>query len=334
MNKWLPPWLLQTLQRIRVLSAGLSVALLVSCGGGDDDARHYRAVAMAGELIDYSLDTTNLTYSYTITESQFGLAGKTGSGTLTLNADGSYTPSGAPDSRLVVQPNGIMLGAVRERFGADVVTMPIIGLKDPVTSIAALAAEYNYVQRGCASALCTASLGTLRIEAAGTWSSCRDGNIAAGVCTGTADNGTFELRGDGQWRMKSDDGTDIGTAIGYDDAGQKGLVVDLKDQRADGFGIGILIGGQQASMTSAVTDGTWIAAISSGQWVVFAASGNDIAITHFDWMPVDIRLTFAANDPWGGMATTAWGEAGFIAGAGVYVLKTPGGDLELGVKLR
>jgi hypothetical protein len=333
MNKWLPPWLLRNIRRLRLLSAGLSVAILASCGGGDD-ANQYRSVAMVGELIDYSLDTANLTYSYTITESQFGLAGTTGSGTLTLNADGSYTPSGAPDSRVVVLPNGIMLGAVRERFGASVVTMPIIGLRDPVTTTAALAAEYNYVQRGCASALCSVSLGTLRIHDTGAWSSCRDGNIAAGACTGSAANGILEPRGEGQWQMKSDDGTDIGTVIGYNAAGQKGLVVDLKDRRAGGFGSGILMGGEQAPMTSAVTDGTWIAAISSGQWVVFTASGNDIAITQFDFVPVDIRLTISANDPWAGMATTAWGESGFIAGAGVYVLKTPGGDLELGVKLR
>ncbi|MBL8288992.1 MAG: hypothetical protein JNL85_13490 [Rubrivivax sp.] len=332
MNTWLPPRLLPSMRRLRLLCAGLSAALLVSCGGDDDGAR-YRSVAVAGELIDYTLDTTNLTYTYTITESQFGLAGTTGSGTLTLNTDGSYTPSGAPDSRVVVLANGIMLGAVRERFGAAVVTMPIIGLRDPVTTTAALAAEYNYVQRGCAGALCSASLGTLRIDASGAWNSCRDGNIAAGACTGAAASGTLEPRGEGQWRMKSDDGTDIGTAIGFDDAGQKGLVVDLRDPRAGGFGSGILLAGQQAAMTPATADGNWIAALSSGPWVVFEARGTTIAISQYDGMPVDITVTFSANDPWAGMATTAWGEDGFMAGSGFYVLKTPGGDLELGVKL-
>jgi hypothetical protein len=332
MNKWLPPWLLQTILRIRLLSAGLSVALLVSCGGGDD-ATQYRSVAVAGEMIDYSLDTTNLTYSYTITESQFGLAGTTGSGTLTLNADGSYTPSGAPDSRVVALPNGIILGAVRERFGATVVTMPIIGIKDPVTTTDALAADFNYVHRGCLSAQCSLSLGTVRISPSGTWNSCRDGNLTTGTCTGTAANGTLEALGPGQWRMKAADGTDIGTAMGFDDAGQKGLIVDLKDPRVGGFGSGILLGGQQAPMTPATTNGTWIAALSSGPWIVFTASGNDIAISQYDGVPVDIRVTFSTNVPWTGMATTAWGEDGFMAGSGFYVLKTPGGDLELGVKL-
>src|SRR5262245_16621059 len=60
-------------------------AVLSSCGGGDSNPStptQYTSVAMAGELVTYSVDTVALTYSYTITESQFGLEGKTGSGTL------------------------------------------------------------------------------------------------------------------------------------------------------------------------------------------------------------------------------------------------------------
>jgi len=325
--------LLQTIRRIRHLPAALAVALVVSCGGSDDDATSYRSVAMAGELIDYTLDTTNLTYTYTITESQFGLAGTTGTGTLTRNADGSYTPSGAPEARVIVLPDGLMLGAVRERFGASVVTVPIIGLKDPVTTTAALAADYNYVHRGCAAAACPVFHGTFRIDAAGTWSSCRSGNIAAGACTGVAANGTLEPRGGGLWRMKSNDGTDIGTAIGFNSAGQNVLVVDLKDQRSGGFGVGMLVGGQQMATTSAMTDGNWVATTSAGQWVDFTASGSDITLTRVDGVPVNIPLTIAANAPWTGMVTSAWGDVGFIAGSGVYVLETATGDVELGLKL-
>ena len=335
MNIWLPAWLIRAVTHLWLLPAGLVVALLVSCGGASDGtATRYQSVAMAGELIDYTLDTTKLTYTYTITESQFGLDGTTGTGTLTHNADGSYTPSGAPDARLIVLPNGLLIGAVRERFGADVVTTPIIGLRDPVTTLAALAADYNYVARGCASAVCLMSHGSFRIDAAGAWSSCRDGNIAAGACTGAAASGTLESRGDGQWRMKSDDGTDIGTAMSFNSDGQNVLIVDLKDRRAGGFGIGMLVGGQQVAMTPAMTDGTWVAATASGHWFVFTASGSDINISQVDWLPANLATTFSANDPWTGMATTAWSEVGFFAGAGVYMLETAAGDAELGVKVR
>src|ERR1043166_3401294 len=83
-------------------------ASLASCGGGGDSssATQYTSVAMAGELLTYSIDPVALTYSYTITESQFGLTGKTGSGTLVRNFDGSYSPSGVPNARLVILPNG------------------------------------------------------------------------------------------------------------------------------------------------------------------------------------------------------------------------------------
>ncbi len=335
MNLRLPAWLIRAIRRLRLLSAGLGVALLVSCGGGNEgDATRYRSVAMGGGLIDYTVDTTNLTYTYTITESQFGLAGRTGNGTLTSNADGSYTPSGAPDARVIILPNGLLLGAVRERFGAGVVTAPIIGVKDPVTSIAALAADYNYVQRGCALAVCPVSHGTFRIDAAGAWSSCRDGNFAAGACTGTAANGVLESRGGGLWRVKSDDGTDIGTAMGFNSAGQNVLIVDLNDRRTGGFGIGMLVGGQQVAMSSTMADGTWIAATGSGQWFVFTASGSDIVISQIDWLPVNLDTTISANNPWTGMATTGWGDVGFMSGAGVYMLETTAGDAELGVKLR
>ena len=124
-------------------------ALLTSCGGGGGDASsaatQYTSVAMAGELLSYTIDPVELTYSYTITESQFGLTGKTGSGTLVRNLDGSYSPSGIANARIVILPNGLLLGAVRERFGGAVVTVPIIGLSNPVSSVASLAATYNYM---------------------------------------------------------------------------------------------------------------------------------------------------------------------------------------------
>lgn len=195
--------------------------------------------------------------------------------------------------------------------------VPIIGVKDPVTSKTALAADYKHVQSSCVSTVCTLSHGTFRIKAGDAWTSCRDGNLAVGACTGAAANDTLESRGSGQWRVKSADGTDIGTAMAFNPAGQNVLIVDLKVRRAGGFGIGMLIGGQQVAMTTTMTDGTWVAATGSGHWFLFKASGSAIAISQVDWQPVKLDTTFAANAPWTGMATTAWGEVGFFAGSGV-----------------
>ncbi len=122
--------------------------------------------------------------------------------------------------------------------------------------------------------------------------------------------------------------------MGFNAAGQNVLIVDLKDQRTGGFGIGRLIGGQQLAMSLTKTESSWIAATGSGHWLEFTASGSDIFISQIDSQPTNLSLTFNANDPWTGMVTTAWGEVGFMASAGIYMLATPAGDIELGVKLR
>jgi hypothetical protein len=316
---------------LRWLCAAGVAALAASCGGGSSGeatSTKFTSVAMAGELLDYSIDTTNLTYHYTITESQFGLNGKTGSGTLVRNADGSYSPSGVPNARVVVLPNGLLLGAVRERFGAAVVTVPIIGLSNPVTTLAAIAGDYNYIHRNCLLAVCGASHGTFRIDAGGAWTSCRDSN----ACTSPTASGTLESLGNGLWRVM-DGSTNIGTAIGFASGSQNVIVLDLKDVRPGGFGVGMLVGGQQAAMSATQTDGTWIAGTSGGHWGVFTANGTTITLNLLDGIPVNLPTAFTPNSPWTGMATTGAGGVGFLAGTGVYVLQTAGGDAELGIKL-
>jgi len=127
--------------------------------------------------------------------------------------------------------------------------------------------------------------------------------------------------------------TNVGTAIGFSSAGQNVLVIDLKDVRVGGLGIGLVVGSLQATLTPAQTDGTWIAATSAGDWAVFTASGTTITVTNVDGLPVNVVGSFAANVPWQGMATTNGGGMGFLAGNGVYVLETANGYAELGVKL-
>jgi hypothetical protein len=325
-----------TSSRVHLTWALLALGtLLASCGGGgtSSSATQYTSVAMAGELLTYSIDPVALTYSYTITESQFGLDGKTGSGTLVRNPDGSYSPSGIPNARIVILPNGLLLGAVRERFGAAVVTVPIIGLSNPVSTVSTLAATYNFMHRGCLSAVCATDTGTFVITANGTWSSCPSANLAAGGCPLGGRTGTLVSLGNGLWQVM--EGTiNIGTAIGFNSAGQNVLLIDLKDLRAGGLGIGLVVGSQQAPLTSAQTDGTWIAGTSNGNWAVFTAAGTTITVTNLDGVPVNVTGTFTADSPWQGMATTNAGGMGFLAGNGVYVLETANGYAEIGVKLR
>lgn len=315
--------------------------LVTSCGGGGSSPNPttYASVAMAGELIDYTVDTGNLTYSYTIVESQFGLNGKTGSGTLTRNADGTYTPSGVPNARIVVLPNGLLVGAVRENLGAPIgtVTIPIIGLSAPVTTAAAMAGTYNYMHRGCLSALCGTDTGTFTIAANGNWSSCPAANLAAGACPASGRNGTMTHLGGGRWQVNETGALlPVGTAIAFASGGQNVLLIDLKDRRVGGLGIGLVVGSLQATMSSAQTNGTWVAGTSRGDWAVFNTVDTQISITVFNGvvLPTPIAGSFTMNAPWTGMASTPGGGTGFLAGNGVYVLETGSGNAELGIKIR
>ena len=79
----------------------LIVITLAGCGGGGDSSTTsaaststtYNAAASEGELLEYTLDETNLTYSYKVTSSAVGINNDTHTGTLVKNADGTYTPS-------------------------------------------------------------------------------------------------------------------------------------------------------------------------------------------------------------------------------------------------
>jgi hypothetical protein len=314
-------------------------AALASCGGGSSSATQYTSVAMAGELLDYTIDPVALTYSYTITESQFGLTGKSGSGTLTRNLDGTYSPSGMPNVRIVVLPNGLLLGAVRERFGASVITVPIIGLSNPVSGVTALAGAYNYLSRSCVGVACNGVVGTFVISANGTWASCPNADIGtAAPCPAGGHAGTLNALGNGRFQV-TEGSTVIGTAIGFNSVGQNVLLIDLKDHRATGgFGVGIVVGSQQVTLTTAQTNGTWVGGSNTGNWSVFDVTNTTVAISSVDGVAVPQVSPFVfditPNTPWSGVATTPTGGFGFVAGSGVFVLQEPSGFAEIGVKIR
>lgn len=162
----------------RFILVSLLALVFASCGGGGGgdnsaapapapaanpapaSATTYTAAATVGELLTYTADLASRTYSYRIVDSQFGLAGRTGSGTLALNSDGTYTPSGAPNARLIFLPNGLMIGAVRESISGVTRNIPIIGTSNPVTSLNVAQGTYNFVQRSCVPAGCFTDYGT------------------------------------------------------------------------------------------------------------------------------------------------------------------------------
>ena len=134
----------------------LVVIFLVSCGGGNNSAtsgfsQTYTTSAAQGELITYTVNTTNLTYSYKVIKSQYGCEVPTSdchsdSGTLTQNSDGTYTPSGSKDSKIFALQNGLLVGTVK--LGSMPAT-PLIGIPNPIDTAEKLAGTYNYNSIQC-----------------------------------------------------------------------------------------------------------------------------------------------------------------------------------------
>lgn len=324
------------LHSISKISAPLFITLLITlpgCGGGGGggdgggaptpapaaSGSSFTAAATVGELLTYTVDLNTLTYSYTITDSAYGLTGKTGSGTLIANSDGSYRPTGF-NARIRILPNGVLIGAILENFGAGLEVVPIIGLDNPATSLATVAGVYNFVSIGCDLSSCGSNYGTFQVNSGGTWTSCATGNIAVGGPCLVQRNGTLVSAGGGKWRV-FEGTTQVGTAIAQSSGGQEVLVVDLDD--ISGIGRGLVVGASQANITTSQANGTWdyngysfSFGSTSGNVVISGTSGTDFEDGQ---APVGFTLTY--NSPWIGFATTGTGGHGLLAGTGVYVFE-------------
>jgi len=133
---------------MRQILLSMSLVILVACGGDGGAgsstsgfSQTYTASAAQGELIMYSVDTTKLTYSYTVIKSQYGCEVSTsdchtGSGSLTLNADKSFSVSGSSGSKFYALQSGLLVGTIK--LGSMPAT-PIIGIPNPISTGSSLA---------------------------------------------------------------------------------------------------------------------------------------------------------------------------------------------------
>jgi hypothetical protein len=326
------------------LSAVL-IATLVGCGGGGGDggsaavlgasgAVTYTASASAGELITYTLDTSALTYSYEITESAWGLKGQTGSGTLIRNSDGTYTPSEASNTRLVVG-DGVVIGAVRKVVGASSYTFPFIGTSGLVASTAELAGTYNYLHRVCSTvSSCNSYYGTIKVDATGNWSSCRSGNLAAITpgCSVTA-SGTVTALGNGRFQLNGTSAQMWGVKVGT----SKLVVVDYYTANAGES----LVATEQAAYSSGSGNGNWFVISPTARVAAkMTITGNNTLVKSGDVIsfggptpPTDVTNAFTGNSPWTGMGATSNGIGMVSGNTAFYGFTVPtSGYFEFGIK--
>lgn len=320
--------------------AGFSL-LMTSCGGGSSPAsapeatQNFTSSAGAGEILNFTVDTTALTYSYTVTESSYGLKGLTGSGTLTANSDGSYTPSEFPTSRIQVYQNGIMVGAVTLDINGQTIDAPVVGLSSPITSVASLAGTYNFLGETCegpeASAnmgvgVCNTVYGTLIIDSAGTYVACTgedltgDSTCSAGAKTigeiVSAGDGLFEFNRDSTAFTAVDNANYLLASVAPN--GQNVLIIDTNDSGAGGYGYGHLVGSTQTDTVDTVNaPGTWTWNANNGDSGTFDLTCSSATVCTSSAGP-----TITIGTPWAGLGEVA--NNGFnyyvlMAGSGVYV---------------
>lgn len=297
---------------IPLIGAAIVGAILVACGGGGGSpsgsttsgastTTSYTSGAQIGELVSFSVTSDSggnpAAYSYVITKSAFGCevvsaSCHTGSGTLALNSDGTYTPSQFPQSRLRILPNGLLFGAIQVPVNGVNTTVPIVGMQNPATTISDFAdaggtiynwAEYVCTTPGGVGGSCSTKIGTARVNNDGTFYTCTGYNLAdtgTGVNSGNStncpaspytqntSNGRMVSNGDGTWTIQTTNYTNpttyynVGTFIAFKDptTGQRVAIFDIRDTTygANGWGYGQIISASQSALTMAQGVGTWV----------------------------------------------------------------------------
>ena len=313
-----------------------SVSLVVACGGGGGGSpttsspviqKTYTASATAGEVLSYSVDTLAGTYSYEIIHSAYGLTGQQGSGTLSVNNDGTYSPSESPSSKIVPLDNGLMLGSVNLMMNGTSRSVPILGMSEPATAANDLEGTYNFITMQCATPSngiydnCQTSFGTLQVIASSnttaTFSSCIGANIANGI------NGCNELRtgsvnysATGIWTFRDSASVHDNYMLAFRSPnGQKVGWLDFNDPTVFGFGQGV-VSEQGALQNSSDLDGEYIFKNTRGN------SGNISITSNVNTQQINVSNgnSLTLNTPWTGMARSANNfGTGIMAGNGVYV---------------
>lgn len=284
-------------------------------------------------MISYVVDTTALTYSYEIIESAYGKTGSKGSGTLTRNSDGSYTPSGI-NGKIVVQESGLLLGVINEDLDGNGVkdVIPVLGMSNPITSLNEAADTYNFVSRQCRSGIgCGNYYGTFKLNSDGTWTSCVGANLSAAgySCTSTVsgDTGSF---GSGRATIRVGAVTGGSLLIFKDPTtNQKAIFLDFNG--ATILGKGGLFAGSQTLPAS--TDGNWAYNNTIGDRGVvtvanlnFTDAGIDRAGSAYSYPG-----SFIKNKPWNGFVTADTGAIALTASSGIYAAHQTWG-ISIGIK--
>jgi hypothetical protein len=324
---------------MRRILLSMSMVVLAACGGGSSSTSNgisqtFTSSASIGEMIDFTIDTDKKTYSYTITQSSYGLSGTTGSGTLISNADGSYSPSNQSYSKIHAVKNGLLVGSVNLPINGTAVNVPIYGTSSPIKTLASLAGTYNYVSSTCTDNTTgqrcgTTSYGTVKVLSSGNYTQCFRNNITAMPACSDA-TGTISYIANGIWKYQRTGSTNPNYLIAFSSSnGQNVFITDFNDPGVGGYGYGQAIGSTQSPVdTTGSNNGTYFSHSNAATSAVTQVTGLSFVTQNYysDGRNTDSNTgLFTVDQPWIGMfeATGNNGNSmGILAGTGAFVARS------------
>lgn len=331
------------------LTALLAVAFhACSGGGGGGVSEHvrlsYNAGGSAGELLTYTADITALEYSATVVESRLGLKGKTYSGKLIDNKDGSYSPSDDPN--VVIVPledkfvvGGIDIGPIGPMLFTGVPTVNTNYTKDEIAGVYNFISYECYTDTECDYGEYYSYSGTFEVFANGGLSVCNRGNITDTEAHPCLDDlGTVTLPASGDW-TDNGDGTITATILGQTVAkvmflpstgggrvivGDTRLVPDLET------GAGILVGVKQFDADSVDISGKYTFYEDNGSYGTVIVNGPNKTYTSA-YHDAENEFTnstssgvLTMNNPWQGWIKAQDSGDGYLNPTRVLILPDAG----------
>ncbi|MHB1237716.1 MAG: hypothetical protein ACYCY7_09145 [Gallionella sp.] len=330
------------------LIAGVVIA---GCGGGGSSSsmgltQSYTSSAGAGDVMQFNVNTTNMTYSFHVVETSYAassaipaasavLPTESSTGILTgKNAVGSYNVAASADGFILggeVFPiqNGLFVGhVIIAPIGGNLRKIPIFGVSSPITTLAGLAGTYNDQGFGCAgrsggdvtggSVQCASHTGTIQVSSSGAFTTCRDGNlggasapscttIGGGTAASTLTGQLYATATPGVYDFKTTaDGYHRGWVFAFTASGQNVAVIDHDDDYAPEFGHSIAV--SQASVISGQADGNYFVKNDIGQRHLMAVTGSNFTDT------IDAGITASGtliyDNPWKGLVSYQYNFGG------------------------
>lgn len=309
-----------------LLAFGVILGVLIAgCGGGGESSsagftQSYTSSAGAGDVLQFSVNTANMTYSFQVKETSYAASGvsatESSTGTLTgRNAVGSYNVSASADGFILggevfAMQNGLFVGhVIISPIGGSTIKIPVFGVPTPITAIANLAGTYNYQGFGCAGLSggnvlgaipCASHTGTITVTSAGAFTTCKGGNLGAAspVCASQATGSIVATATPGVYDFQTTGGTHRGWFFAFTSGGQNVAVIDHDDAVTPFYGHSVAL--TQATLTSGQVDGNYFVKNNIGGRDLITVGGN--AYTDINAAGTTTG-TLAYNIPWTGLVT-------------------------------